>query len=370
MQYSIRHISASRIVLATVATAGALLVFAAFASAEGLDTVVPPDPVGESPASVEPAPPPAAAAEPVDAPEPVEVTTKAVTEVASTAGAMSEAAESAPPVASVPDLPSRPPASNPHSDASLGATAAHLIRTSSEVEPDAVTLPTHRVSELAAQIGEDAPDATPLVRSSTKAVAQAIDSAPAVDQIHSLGQQALQAAGEALHHGPLALVAPDAVESSLPPAGVVGTFSHHGAPTLPSTLLTGANPYVQVMPLDSVLSRPAELGTVEALRHEAPSVGDLVVHAPFQMPADVSGASRGERVNDLGSPLSNGNSPTRAPDLGPVAASGVAGSSSFVPIVALLALLALVALAILRRLREVPDFPGPTPFVCALERPG
>jgi hypothetical protein len=50
-------------------------------------------------------------------------------------------------------------------------------------------------------------------------------------------------------------------------------------------------------------------------------------------------------------------------------APGSAGSF-FVPLAALLALLALAAPAILRRLREVPDFPAPTPFVCALERPG
>lgn len=46
------------------------------------------------------------------------------------------------------------------------------------------------------------------------------------------------------------------------------------------------------------------------------------------------------------------------------------GATFFVPIAALLALLALASPAILRRLRELPDFPAPTPFVCALERPG
>ena len=46
------------------------------------------------------------------------------------------------------------------------------------------------------------------------------------------------------------------------------------------------------------------------------------------------------------------------------------GSPIFVPLAALLALLALVAPAILRRLGEVPGFRPPTPFACALERPG
>jgi hypothetical protein len=66
----------------------------------------------------------------------------------------------------------------------------------------------------------------------------------------------------------------------------------------------------------------------------------------------------------------------RAPLDGPMPApgsSGVAAGSTgsfFVPLAALLALLALVAPAAMRRFGEVPDFRPPTPFVCALERPG
>ncbi|HEX5376134.1 MAG TPA: hypothetical protein VFW48_08240 [Solirubrobacterales bacterium] len=51
------------------------------------------------------------------------------------------------------------------------------------------------------------------------------------------------------------------------------------------------------------------------------------------------------------------------------AAAGPTGSF-FVPLAALLALLALAAPAVLRRFGEAPDFRPPTPFVCALERPG
>lgn len=62
--------------------------------------------------------------------------------------------------------------------------------------------------------------------------------------------------------------------------------------------------------------------------------------------------------------------PPLAPNLpGAPIASG-SGGSFFAPIAALLALLALVAPAVLRRLGEVPDCRPPTPFVCALERPG
>jgi MYXO-CTERM domain-containing protein len=64
------------------------------------------------------------------------------------------------------------------------------------------------------------------------------------------------------------------------------------------------------------------------------------------------------------------------PDLPPLAppspaiAVGDAGGPSSVPAVALLALLALAAPAARRRLGEVAAFRPPTPFVCALERPG
>jgi MYXO-CTERM domain-containing protein len=64
------------------------------------------------------------------------------------------------------------------------------------------------------------------------------------------------------------------------------------------------------------------------------------------------------------------------PDLPPLAppspaiAVGDGGGPSPVPAVALLALLALAAPAVLRRLGEVAAFRPPTPFACALERPG
>jgi hypothetical protein len=61
--------------------------------------------------------------------------------------------------------------------------------------------------------------------------------------------------------------------------------------------------------------------------------------------------------------------PAPAPQ-SPATAVGGSGGSSFAPVVALLALLALVAPTARRRLGEVANFRAPTPFVCALERPG
>ena len=72
-----------------------------------------------------------------------------------------------------------------------------------------------------------------------------------------------------------------------------------------------------------------------------------------------------------------GTSPDdRAPLDGPMPAPGSSGAAAgstgsfFVPLAALLALLALAVPAAMRRFGEVPDFRLPTPFVCALERPG
>jgi hypothetical protein len=65
----------------------------------------------------------------------------------------------------------------------------------------------------------------------------------------------------------------------------------------------------------------------------------------------------------------DGNGPTPLPSSPQGELSG-AGGFSFVPIAGLLALLALAAPAIFRRFGEQADFPAPTPFVCALERPG
>lgn len=81
-----------------------------------------------------------------------------------------------------------------------------------------------------------------------------------------------------------------------------------------------------------------------------------------------------------GSPIASGRHPGGAAPIerdrpNPASHSALsvgsgAGASFFVPIAALLALLALAAPAILRRFREAPGCRAPTPFVCALERPG
>ena len=75
-------------------------------------------------------------------------------------------------------------------------------------------------------------------------------------------------------------------------------------------------------------------------------------------------------------PAEPGNGPQHSPSIplpsapGPAFSPGAAGGWFFIPLAALMALVGLSAPAIMRRLREAAAFPAPTPFVCALERPG
>jgi hypothetical protein len=91
-------------------------------------------------------------------------------------------------------------------------------------------------------------------------------------------------------------------------------------------------------------------------------------------PAGLGGAesTRGGARPDTISERPNERTPLDAPPPLPGAPGTADGSSgsTFVPFVALLVLLALAVPAIQRRLGEAADFRAPTPFVCALERPG
>jgi hypothetical protein len=117
----------------------------------------------------------------------------------------------------------------------------------------------------------------------------------------------------------------------------------------------------------------AEFGGIEPLRSAVPSaLGNSaagLMRRPLVPPAATGVPPGGASEPPGGLAPLDGNYPMPSPGTPDGAVSGL-GSSSFVPIVALLALLALAAAAIFRRLGEGPDFRAPTPFACALERPG
>jgi hypothetical protein len=370
------------------ALASVALVCALFAGAETADgeitdqvsAVVTPAPES-SLAAEQPQPAPA-----TPAPEPVDVE-----EVTNAASSTQIAAESAPAV----PAPSNPPASIRPSN---GAGSRSSVVTDSAppvsvpTGTETIASPAKRqVSGVAGNAGQDP----------AKTIVAAIDrSSPAV-QIPSSSR---------LTDGILPLV-PSGAERLLDPATLEWALPIPSLGTLERGLLTSA--------LES--TAPAAVGTLPSPTGTAPepfpgtasekaggfaehSFAGLFAHQPSLFPGGplirysvdvgsmrleatnsggirdkttqfpttdrVDGGYLGTTANHLSNPSP---APSRLPLPAPESPGGIetgSGGSFFVPLVALLALLALVAPATFRRRLADADFPPPTLFVCALERPG
>ncbi|HEX7294016.1 MAG TPA: hypothetical protein VF259_05690 [Solirubrobacterales bacterium] len=300
----------------------AVLAMAAPASGQ-----TPPD-AGAQPAEASPVP----ASEPSPAPEPVPTEPEAVPiEVPDVAVAAEEPAKVA-----------TPPAPTPASRQPVSDLVAKTVEDTSETATEKRV--TEELPEPAAQVAQRATEL------SGEAQAQGVEVVAATEK----------AALPALplpHEAPAGPAAP-APDQPLP---------LHQAP-VGKELLTGAwlghladGP--GGLPADHAVAGAA--GT-ELLRVGSPpsDLGELPGPPAFHGVDFFPGTT--QRLNGPASPNSPEFPPSSTIGLG---ASG-SGASFFVPIAALLALLALASPAILRRLREPPDFPAPTPFVCALERPG
>jgi hypothetical protein len=313
-----------------------LLVLAASAKAESTtgSVVTAVGSVEESPVSAEPAAPPtptetATPTTPVETPEPAEAVEAAEEAVNSTAES-----ESAP--------------------------VSRKLNATTPASTDQV--------EMAERTRHDAAKTPAPVRHSAKTAAQVVDQAAPPGRVRDLVRHPLQLGRDALQGGFIDLLASDRAETLLPPTEIaVGTHSHHAASRLPNALPMGAYLRHRATILNRILMQPlVEIGGVEPAWLGAPNaIGNL--SRPSAVAARDSLASPDER--SVSFPTFDGKVPLPSPTLPQATASGL-GSSSFVPIVALLALLALAVPAIFRRLREAPAFSVPTPFVCALERPG
>ncbi len=110
----------------------------------------------------------------------------------------------------------------------------------------------------------------------------------------------------------------------------------------------------------------------ESTRSEGPQAEASGLRHPSPMVLVPSGAMAYFTGGGIAGGSHDGRAPLDAPAPPPGSSQTGAGSSNspFTPIVALLALLALAVPAASRRLGMGPDFRAPTPFVCALERPG
>ncbi|MGC1852479.1 MAG: hypothetical protein WA687_08585 [Solirubrobacterales bacterium] len=165
-------------------------------------------------------------------------------------------------------------------------------------------------------------------------------------------------------------------EPPTPTAADVRFFSPHPAEGSPSVRPDGKLPVERRLDLlDGLFLRSlVGFGGIAPLHFWAsPQSGDFFAGGA-QSPSETSAAGAPPRAASgmpaNPKPLDSDNPLPPPLESFQAAASGLGGSPSFVPVVGLLALLALAAPATFRRLREMPAFAAPTPFVCALERPG
>lgn len=165
----------------------------------------------------------------------------------------------------------------------------------------------------------------------------------------------------------------DMAEETQPSAASRGATETTGNPPTPfsslqrrADLLSGPRAIEPRLKLGEYLTDAGGLDTGEAQGLALPHWGIglsprgeiVIVETAIAGPGD-------RRLGDSAPP----DLPPPAPQ-SPAIAVGDADGPSSVTVVALLALLALAAPAARRRLGEVAAFPPPTPFVCALERPG
>jgi hypothetical protein len=117
--------------------------------------------------------------------------------------------------------------------------------------------------------------------------------------------------------------------------------------------------------IDASPLTPSALGRVSVV-HRVNASGPLFSPSlPATTDVDQAPAVRAAWAGGPTAPFA----PERSPSAHSQAGSGV-GGSSFIPLLGVLALLALAAPRGYRRCMAVRDLPVPTPFACALDRPG
>jgi hypothetical protein len=245
-------------------------------------------------------------------------------------------------------------ASSSAADAAEAAvtTAATSVGTSERLKPDEWASPTskQRLSELTDGIRRD-PIGTAVL--ATERVRDAL--IDPVSQAADLLDPILSTNG--------------AAEVPVGPSPAGGQPAAHGTTTFTQSpnlgLLSSRNPIAPELVPGVYLPTIAESKASRAL---PPKRSDSeVARSSTEGIANTDTPSNATAVNRASpTPL---NVPLPAPE-SPAIAVADSGGTSFIPIAALLALLALVAPAVTRRLGKAPDFRAPTPFTCALERPG
>jgi hypothetical protein len=234
------------------------------------------------------------------------------------------------------------------------AVATHSVPTDTSFSQGAAAAPpTHQlVRDLTQKVSPDLADTTKPIGRPVETVAKTVDRVEPTGHLDTQSQGGLSGVGF----------------GASPPGAI---------PAAPSLPRPGSRQAERDTSLDGLfMQRPVEFGGLETLWRPLPlsgasgsSTGDLRL-VPAAAVAAAGGSSVVERFANPAPPGGDRPPPPPGSPLQTQLGASGTGSSPFVPIAALLALLALAAPAIFRRLGELADFRAPTPFVCALERPG
>jgi hypothetical protein len=366
------------IVLAALAL---LLSPAVSADAEAVEAAASTAPVGEAPLPSEQAPATEQVAQtpaPEAAPQPLTTAGSVETPEAASAGTTASRAMGSA------DSPASPPVSAPSSspeiphEAAAPSVPADLSRPAPRPTGAEATAPP--VDRLPQPDRAVAGVARKIARDTTETAAYTGDGVAPVGHLPALPRQPLQMTKEVLQRSLDRVGASGMVEDLLAAAAPSeidgGAFSPAATPELPDRW-AAASPSERAISLGGLVDQhfigligpggiePLLLGAASGSHDSA--VGELL-HGEARVLSPAAGASPGgvEQGSRNFTPPDFPAPADEPPQLG----APVSDAPSFVPIAALLALLALVAPAIDRRRRETPAFSAPTPFVCALERPG
>lgn len=300
-----------------------------------------------------------------DAPEPVE-TEQIASAVASSPSPAGEDSPVDPTAGENPAPAARPSSPNtvlhsvvdhvspPSSAADAVATTAAGVSNLGRSEPDGGAGPTstRRVAELADGIRRDSLGTVALATERLRTALADPTSLPA-DLLHSI------------------VPTSDAAEIPVGPSPAGEPPAAHGTTMLTQPPRIGSP--LSRSSIEPELASGAHLTTIggfEISKVPVPKLGDgMAAGSPTGGLANTDAASGATSIDGRAGPTPSDAFPPTPPESPATAAAG-SGNTPFLPIVALLALLALVAPAATRRLGKAPDFRAPTPFTCALERPG
>ena len=287
-------------------------------------------PVSVNPADVVPAPVPAAPDPPSVSTPPVQTNAPVADRVSDSVSGLAKSRASA-------DAPAIP---------SIGSITAAAEQTGRKVDRLVSTIS----AAASAPIGAAIDDSLPLIGPALAPTLQSALSAVGIDETLDLGTGVLAPVLNGLKEAVRPLqglaVPPSPAALPVPPIGP-GPGAPWSPPAPPQTSLPGAS------------------STSLALHFPSPRTGPLALLTPT--PSSSFGVAPVAAGDEKPSPP-----PIAPPPTAPSPSGSPSGSSGpiFIPLAALTVLVALLAPALLRRLREGPGIPVPTPFVCALERPG